>query len=57
MEPARRHFVKVIHDDNRENIAGRYAVRFIASGLASGLYFYRLTAGDFLEVRKLVGLR
>jgi hypothetical protein len=34
--------------------AGRYAVNFDASALASGLYYYTLTAGELKETRKMV---
>ena len=37
--------------------AGRYEVVFEASRLASGLYFYRIEAGDFVQVRKMMLLR
>lgn len=36
---------------------GNYTVNFDATGLTSGVYFYRLRAGNFLETRKLVLLR
>ncbi len=34
--------------------AGAYEVKFNASTLASGVYFYRLTAGDFDEIKKMM---
>ena len=37
--------------------AGTYARQWNATGLASGVYFYRLQAGPFVDVKKLVLLR
>jgi hypothetical protein len=34
--------------------AGRHTVSFNAGRLASGLYFYRISAGDFNSVRKMM---
>jgi hypothetical protein len=39
--------------DEKES-SGSHTARFSGSGLASGVYFYRLTAGDFVQTRKLV---
>jgi len=33
---------------------GTYQVSFNAEGLSTGIYFYRMTAGDFSETKKLV---
>jgi photosystem II stability/assembly factor-like uncharacterized protein len=43
--------VAVLQD--REQEAGYHEVRFDAPGLASGVYLYRLQAGDFTETKKL----
>jgi hypothetical protein len=39
---------------NEEKDAGHYEYRFNATGLASGVYLYRLQAGSFMQTRKLV---
>jgi hypothetical protein len=40
-----------------EQQAGYHEVQFNGSGLSSGVYFYRLTAGTFVQARKLLLLR
>jgi hypothetical protein len=40
-----------------EQEAGYHEVRLDGSGLASGVYFYRLQAGSFLQTRKLLLLK
>jgi len=39
---------------NEEKIAGYFEMEFNASFLASGIYFYRIQAGDFVESKKMV---
>jgi hypothetical protein len=42
---------------NGEQEAGYHEVKFDASGLSSGVYFYRLQAGDFVSTKKLLLLK
>ena len=37
--------------------AGRYDINFNASNLPSGVYFYRIQAGEFIQTRKMVLLK
>jgi len=42
---------------NGEEEAGYHELKFDGSGIASGIYFYRLQAGSFVKTRKLLLLR
>ncbi|MEE9450627.1 MAG: T9SS type A sorting domain-containing protein, partial [Ignavibacteriaceae bacterium] len=42
---------------NEEKPAGSYEVEFSAKGMPSGIYFYQLRAGNFIETKKLVLLK
>jgi gluconolactonase len=42
---------------NERKAPGTYEVHFDASALSSGVYIYRLTAGDFMRSRKMVVLK
>lgn len=39
---------------NEEKPAGAYEVSFNGAGLASGVYYYKLTAGSYTDVRKMI---
>ena len=39
---------------NEEKPAGNYEVEFDATGLSSGIYLYRLNAGSFSKIKKMV---
>ena len=42
---------------NEKKEPGTYTVDFSASNLASGMYLYRLQAGEFVQTKKMVLLK
>jgi hypothetical protein len=64
--PAREHVTLKVYDVKGREIAtlvngtraaGRHEVSFEAFNIASGIYFYRLRAGDYLATRKMIVVR
>jgi len=43
--------------ENSYKAAGRYEVKFDASRLASGVYYYRIQSGSFVQINKMVLLK
>ncbi len=47
--------VSTLVNENKE--AGQYNVSFNGSNLASGIYYYRISAGSFNQIKKLMLLK
>ncbi len=39
---------------NEQKEAGKHELDFDASGLNSGVYFYKIEAGSFIETKKMI---
>lgn len=44
--------IKILIDE--EKTAGRYEINFDASSLASGIYYYRIKANEFVQTKKMI---
>jgi len=42
---------------NEEKPAGNFEVEFNATDLSSGIYYYKLVAGNFVDVKKMLLLK
>ena len=42
---------------NRQQREGTYEIKFNVSGISSGIYFYRLSAGNFTQVKKMLAVK
>ncbi|MBI5215326.1 MAG: T9SS type A sorting domain-containing protein [Ignavibacteriae bacterium] len=42
---------------NEKYLAGSYSVKWNAQNISSGIYYYKMVAGDFVEVKKMLYIR
>jgi len=50
-----REVKRIVNSEFRS--AGRYTVEFNGAGLSSGVYFYRIEAGEFVQTKRMVLLK
>jgi hypothetical protein len=48
---------EIVNLVNEKMTSGQKIIPFTATNLASGIYFYRLTAGDFTDVKKMAFIK
>ena len=48
---------KIVHLVGERKQAGSYTIKWDASNVSSGIYFYRLQAGEFVQTKKMVLLK
>jgi hypothetical protein len=46
--------LKIFNTLGEEKPTGSYYVEFDGTGLTSGIYFYKLQAGDFISTKKMI---
>jgi Zn-dependent metalloprotease len=49
-----REIVTLVSEDKK---IGSYEIEYAATNLSSGIYYYRITAGDFVKIRKMLLIR
>jgi len=42
---------------NEQKKAGRYEVKFNGNNIPSGVYFYQIQSGEFIDVKKIILLK
>ncbi len=48
---------KVVNLVSQKQVAGSYQVEWDASGFASGIYYYKIETGEFVDVKKMIVIK